>query len=194
MIPGWRRTLFAAVGLAAGWLLFSSGGRAAVFWHSAPSPSRLLFFVHWESSTIKGRFVAFHCLLETTPSDQPRFLKVVIPTRLLHFQSSLLEEPARSATWFDVKTYPQAVFTGHEFLKTGPDAYQATGDLLLKGVHHPVHIQFELSAPRPGVLFMIGTGQVRRQDFGIGSGTWQKSSVIGSRVILHFRVRFIPGS
>ena len=172
MIPGWRRAFWAAFGIAAGWMLGPPGAGAAVFWHNAQSPSRLVFFVHWESSTIRGRFPAFHCLLETTPSGQPRLLKVVISTRLVHFQSSLLEGPARSATWFDIRTYPQAVFSSRKFRQRGPGKYQATGNLLLKGIHHPVRIRFTLQTLKPGVLLLIGTGRVRRQDFGIGSGTW----------------------
>jgi polyisoprenoid-binding protein YceI len=193
MIPGRRSALFAAFGIAAGWMLGPPAAGAAVIWHNAPSPARLVFFVQWESSTLEGRFPAFHCLLETTSSGQPRLLKVGIATRLVHFQSPLLEGPARSATWFDIRAYPRAVFSSHEFRQVGPEEYQAVGTLLLKGIQHPVRIQFTLQTPRPGALLLVGTGRVRRQDFGIGSGTWQKSSVIGSQVTLRFRVGFIPG-
>jgi polyisoprenoid-binding protein YceI len=187
------RIRLVAVWVAAGWTFLPGPVQAALWWHNAPAPARLGFLAHWESSAINGRFPVFRCLLETTSSDQPQALKVVIRTASLRFRSPLLERPARSAVWFDVKAFPQAVFSSHEIQPLGPGQYHAAGVLVLKGVRHEVSVRFHLTSPRPGFLLMTGTGQVRRQVFGIGNGVWQKSSMVGSRVVIHFRVGFVPG-
>ena len=167
---------------------------AETLWHNVPQKSLLAFTATWESNAVPGRFTSFEVRLLTVHAT-PRKLLVTVDIPSFRFRSPLLDHAARSRTWFDVRQFPKARFSSMAFQKTGaPGAYQAHGILEIKGIRHPFSIRFHLRQAGSGQLELMGTAQVTRTEFDIGTGPWKTSSVIGSGVSVRFEVRLVPNS
>ena len=64
----------------------------------------------------------------------------------------------------------------------------ARGTLLLKGVKQPVEVPFSWTASADGAV-MEGELTVKRGAFGIGTGEWAETNVIGADVKVKFKVK-----
>jgi polyisoprenoid-binding protein YceI len=68
------------------------------------------------------------------------------------------------------------------------DRYVARGTLALKGVQQAVEVPFSFHAAADGAT-MEGEFSVKRGPFGIGTGEWTATDVIGADVAVKFRVQ-----
>ena len=71
---------------------------------------------------------------------------------------------------------------------TAPGRYVARGQLRLKGAQQAVEVPFSW-AETGDAAKMDGEFVVKRGFFGIGSGEWASTSVIGADVTIKFSVR-----
>jgi polyisoprenoid-binding protein YceI len=103
--------------------------------------------------------------------------------------------------WFDSKTIPKATFKSTKITaSTEVNQYIAEGTLTIKNISKSVKIAFSLNQPeqnkgisvKPSPL--IGTAQwtLKRQNYHIGTGEWEKSSTIGSDVIVRCQFYATP--
>lgn len=72
--------------------------------------------------------------------------------------------------WFDINTYPDAVFTSSEVKALGGDKYEANGNLAMRGVSVPVVLPFTLKIDGDTATAK-GKITLDRTNFGIGNGT-----------------------
>ncbi|PCJ97871.1 MAG: hypothetical protein COA45_09295 [Zetaproteobacteria bacterium] len=90
---------------------------------------------------------------------------------------------AVSAEWFDVETFPNAVFEANIFEKISTNHFLARGKLTLRGVTMPIDLPFVLNifpdANGKSIAKMVANLNLNRLDFGIGQGKWQSVDAIG---------------
>ena len=90
--------------------------------------------------------------------------------------------------WFDVASFPQAVFESDRIEQTGLGEFVATGILNLKGISQDVAVPFSWSDD--GLRGdMRGQFALQRIDFNVGSGEWASGDAIGIEVQLQFDIR-----
>ena len=82
--------------------------------------------------------------------------------------------------FFDVSKYPQAHFVTTAFHQQGSQVV-ADGMLTLRGVSKPVSLTVTFKPQGSGATLDV-TGTVKRMDFGVGSGQYADTSVIGPDV------------
>lgn len=96
---------------------------------------------------------------------------------------------AKSQDWFDVKTYPQAIFEAGQFVRGDvANHYIAHGVLTLHGVKLPVDLPFSLEATQSDTerssVEMKADIDLNRLEFNIGQGQWQKTDAISDKVTI----------
>jgi polyisoprenoid-binding protein YceI len=92
------------------------------------------------------------------------------------------------ADWFDFARFPQAEFHAAEISRTDAGRYLARGMLRVKGVQRPVEVPFSWSEGSDAAR-LEGEFIVKRSVFGIGTGEWAGTDVIGADVKIRFSVR-----
>jgi polyisoprenoid-binding protein YceI len=97
----------------------------------------------------------------------------------------------RGKDWFDYAGFPQAEFHSTDLRREGK-RYVARGTLTLKGVKQPLDVPFTWTAAGD-VAVMEGELTVKRGAFGIGTGEWAASNVIGADVKVKFKVKLRKG-
>jgi polyisoprenoid-binding protein YceI len=112
--------------------------------------------------------------------------------------SDVLTEELKSASVFDVASFPKATFTSTAVKKTGANTGDIMGDLTLHGVTKPVtlHATFNgfIQDMKTGAarLGFAATGHVKRSDFGLTAMRW--APMVADDVDLMIEAEFVQDS
>ena len=84
--------------------------------------------------------------------------------------------------WFDPDNYPQSRFESDSIEATEP-GFRAHGQLTLKGVTHPVTMEFTFEDMGSGTTARFsGSFELERLQFGVGEGFWSDTSWTSNEV------------
>jgi polyisoprenoid-binding protein YceI len=115
-------------------------------------------------------------------------LDVTIAITSADMDSADVNKAIGGAEWFDFARFPQAQFHATDIHPTQAGRYLARGMLSLKGVQRPLDVPFTWTATGDTAR-MEGEFVVKRAVFGIGSGEWAATNVVGADVKVKFSVR-----
>ena len=94
----------------------------------------------------------------------------------------------QSADFFDAKNYPEMKFVSTSFTKSGDD-YTLNGNLTIRDVTKEVSIPIDLLGlgdhpMKKGKLItaMRAAFSLNRNDYGVGTGSWAATAVVGDEV------------
>lgn len=165
----------------------------AADWKMDPIGSRLDFVAAFQNTPAPGIFKDFDVRLSFDP-DKPAGgrLDVTIRVASADMASADINKAIAGIEWFDFARHQQAEFHATDIRRVqgSPQAnrYIARGTLALKGVQQVVEVPFAWSPAADGAS-MAGEFSVKRGPFGIGTGEWVATEVIGADVTVKFRVR-----
>jgi polyisoprenoid-binding protein YceI len=161
--------------------------RAADWTMDAPA-SRLEFAATFEKAPAPGVFKEFDARLRFDP-EKPAggTLDVAINAASADMASADVNSAIRAPEWFDFAKFPRAEFHSTDIRRVEANRYVARGTLSLKGARQPVEVPFTWTATPEGAA-MEGAFTVKRGAFGIGTGEWTATDVIGADVKVKFRV------
>ena len=91
--------------------------------------------------------------------------------------------------FFDAAKFPVAHFATTGFRRQGDDV-TADGNLTLRGVTKPVSLDVTFK-PQAGGAVLDVAGMVKRLDFGVGSGDYADTSVIGAEVKIKAHLQLV---
>jgi polyisoprenoid-binding protein YceI len=183
-----RRHMFVAVLAAA-----SVASARSADWKMDAGASRLEFTATFEKTVMPGGFREFDARVRLN-ADKPAEgrLDVAIVVKSADMLSADVNKAISGPEWFDFARYPQADFHSVEIRRTDAGRYLARGTLTLKGVQQPVEVPFAW-IETGDTARMEGGFVVKRGAFGIGTGEWAATSVIGADVTIKFNVRLRKG-
>ncbi|TMG88342.1 MAG: YceI family protein, partial [Betaproteobacteria bacterium] len=151
-------------------------------WKMDPAGSKLEFVATFEKTAAPGVFKEFDARLRFDP-DKPAGggLDVIVKVTSADMNIADANKEIRGKDWFDYAAFPQAEFRSTDLRRIEGNRYVARGILLLKGVKQPVEVPFSWTASAGGAV-MEGELTVKRGAFGIGTGEWEATNVIGADV------------
>ena len=175
--------------LAAFALLAAGHVAHAADWQMDAATSRLEFAATFERTAAPGIFKEFDSRMQfdaNAPADSR--LDVSISVKSADMNSSDINKAISGPEWFDFARFPQAVFHATELRRTNGDQFLARGTLNLKGVQQAIDVPFTWSETG-NTARMEGEFTVKRGAFGIGTGEWTATNVIGGDVKVKFNLR-----
>ncbi len=139
-----------------------------------------------------GRFSRFRADAVLDAKALPAsHLSVVIDMSGVTMDNADIDATLRQPDWFDTQRYAQADFTSTAIKRLGPQDFQVTGRLTLKGqtrlVTLPLHL-VQTGAPPRLVSVASGTFDIRRSDFHVGAGSWADPSIVADTVTVNFHL------
>jgi polyisoprenoid-binding protein YceI len=180
--------------LLAASLVFAAAHPAqAAQWRMDAAKSRLEFAATFEKTAAPGVFREFDTRMRFD-ADKPAegLLEVTIVVKSADMNSADLNKAISGPEWFDFARFPQADFRATDIRRTDTNRYLARGTLNLKGVQQPVEVPFTW-AETGDVARLDGEFIVKRGAFGIGTGEWAATNVIGADVRIKFSVQLRKG-
>ncbi len=158
--------------------------------------SRVGFIATQGGAPVEGVFETFEAEIRFDPEalDQSR-VAVTIDIASVNSESKDRDDTIRSASLFDVATWPQARFEAEGFTRKDDGGYEAAGRLTMRDVTKDVVLPFTLEiAPDPEQADRLraaakGELKVQRLDYGVGQGLWTDTSVVGNEVVIFIDIQ-----
>lgn len=154
-------------------------------WQVDPAHSRLTFTNSYQGVEYTGQFRRFNAVIDYDPNDLAHAkFDVTVDVTSLDTQNSERDHTALGADFFDTAEFPKAHFVTTAFHKAADGKVVADGVLTLRGVSKPAALTVSFK-PNGDAATLDVTAQVKRLDFGIGTGQWADPSMIGDGVAVH---------
>jgi len=170
-------------------LASASAAARAADWSMEPSASRLEFVASFEKTAARGVFKDFDARMQFDPDKPaPGRLDVTIKITSTDMGSGDVNKAIHGPEWFDSARFPQAEFHAAEIARTGANRFLARGVLSLKGAQQAVEVPFAWTGTADAAT-IVGEISVDRRSFGIGTGEWVATNVVGAEVRVRFNVR-----
>ena len=143
--------------------------------------------------TVDGKFRKFQSTLQFDPA-KPELARASIEVDLASVDTGSAEgdEEVLGKPWFHTTAFPKALFVLKQMKPTGPDTYEASGTLSIKG--HPRDLKFAVKHIAQGGKGQLSASfNLARSDFSIGEGVWSKFDVIANDIQVNFQLAVQSG-
>jgi len=166
----------------------SAGAPAAGIWTLDKAGSRITFQGSVNGQPIDGVFKRWDAQI----AFDPRNLRNSHAAVTIDVASLLTGDPVRDQMlpgpdWFNVARFPSATFVASAISQTGPDRYQAEGELRIHGVAQHAVLPFTLSLTRDRAT-LRGAVSLDRLAFGVGQGRFAADAPVARRVVVQVRL------
>lgn len=187
--------------MAVGAVTMAAGGRqpaelAAEPWNVDAPHTEINFSVRHFFTPVSGRFEDFEIDLAFDPEDpESSSVEVRIAVASVNTGNEKRDNHLRSGDWFEAETYPYITFKSGSVTQTAADRLLARGELTIKDVTHEVELPITLlgvkDIPEQMREMLGGVTQVAsfqaeteldRRDYGVGTGNWAMTAVVGADV------------
>ena len=162
---------------------------AAPEWRIDMAHSSVSFEVNHFFTPVDGRFNEFEMKFSFDPEDlSTSSVQTTINVESIYTAHERRDGDLKSDNFFDAEKHPQIKFVSTSFEKKGSE-YIVNGDLTIKETTKTVSIPFQVLGTidhprREGTLVMGLKGDVtiNRLDYGVGTGDWIRTNVVGNEV------------
>lgn len=170
----------------------SVGWAAAPVFSILPDGSSVTFRVK-ASVPIEGRFDRWKSTLTfTSPNVATGVLAVNIDANSVNTGSGLKNRTLTSDQFFDVQNHPAITFRSTKVSQTGPNTFQVTGNLTIRGVSKPQSIILK-TTPNGAGGDIRGTMTFNRRDFGMNGSVPLVRIADSVDVIVHLKAKRVSG-
>ena len=174
--------LFTILALSA---LALTTAHAATYQAVVPEKSAITFSYKQMGVAMDGKFKKFSAQvnLDTAKLDKTKG-SIDIELASIDTGSGEADQEVVGKSWFNVAAHPKASFVLKSFKPAGANAYEALGQLTIKGQTRDLVAPVKLSPQGQ----LTGSFVLKRADFGIGEGMWAKFDVVANEITVHFNL------
>jgi len=157
-------------------------------WNILPSESYIKFSAKQTGDSFTGEFSNFFVDIIFDPDALAQaFVRAEIDMSSFDAGNSDRNGALPGKDWFYIKKFATAVFTSDNFTARGQDAYEARGQLELRGISKPLVLPFVLSI-RDDRADMTGKITLNRGDFDVGQGAWATDEWVSLNVDVDVKI------
>lgn len=161
-------------------------------WKVDPAHSALTFTGTYQGEKFEGRFKRFDAKIDYDPAQLTNAkFDVTIDIAGVDTANTERDQVLPGKDFFDTAQFPRAHFVTTRFRKSANGEVLADGTLTLRGITKPVTLKVKFTPQGTGAMLDVDT-TLQRLDFGIGSGDWADTSMIGNDVAVHGHLALLP--
>lgn len=176
--------------LPAAWLLalaLALPAHATEFDQVITAQSRISFVFKQMGVPVSGGFRTFSAQVAFDPAKpEAARAKVEIDLASVDAGGQEADDEVKSKNWFHVQQFPKATFVSSSVKALGSDRYQLAGKLTIKGKTGEIAVPIAFKPDGSNGL-LTGSFNLRRLDYGIGSGPWGDTDTVADEVQVTFR-------
>jgi len=167
------------------------GAAAATDYAMQPAASTLGFSGTFQGASFNGQFGQWTAAIsyDTTKLASSKF-DVTVALASVKTGDKDRDGALPGSDFFNVAKFPQAHFVTTGFHQNGAQVI-ADGNLTLRGVTKPVSLNVTFKPQGNGATLDV-VGTVKRLDFGVGTGDYADTSVIGADVKINAHLQLAP--
>ena len=167
--------------------------QAATYQSVQADKSSITFRYKQMGVAMDGKFAKFQSNLQLDTA-KPESARASIEIDLVSVDTGSAEgdDEVVGKSWFHTAAFPKAVFVLKQLKATGPDTFEASGTLSIKG--HARELKFPVKHQAQGSKGLLSASlALARADFAIGEGVWSKFDVIGNDIQVNFQLTLLGG-
>lgn len=176
--------------MAAGNLNDTTDTNEAPAWSIDKAHSAVQFKVRHFFTPVPGSFDQFDGVIKFDPNNlDGSSIDVNIAVGSVNTNNSDRDEHLRSDDFFDASVFPEMHFKSNSIRQTGDNSYVAEGTLTIRNVTREIELPFEflgaMEHPMRENTTVAGFRadyKLMRTDFGVGSGSWAMTAVVGDEI------------
>ncbi len=169
--------------------LVGLNSQAAVFNQVQTADSSLTFVSTQMGVPIEGRFKQFEVQLQFDPAHaESAQAKITIPVNSIDAGSSEATDEVKGKSWFNVAQFPSVQFVATQVKAIDNTHFNVTGSMTIKDKTVEVSAPFSLKTQASGAL-LEGGFELKRSQFGLGSGSWAATDVVADEVKIRFKFK-----
>lgn len=167
-------------------LVFCSAQTWAADFAFDQKASQLSFTGSYDGEPISGKFDKFSGTLKvdfTQPKNATFDVAITVASLNTDYQDR--DDTLRGEAWFNSAKFPTARFVSTGACTANAAKLNCPGTFTLHGVSKKLALVIQIDAKTKSLL---GSAAINRRDFGVGSGEWDESGIIGDTVKVEFRL------
>lgn len=150
--------------------------------------SNITFVSRQMGVPVEGEFKLFNAKVRLNPAKPEKgSAQVEIELGSIEAGSMEANDEVKGKNWFDVAQFPRAGFVSSAVKSLGEGNYEARGKLTIKGKTVDMRAPFTMKIDS-GVMNIDGFFELKRLEFGIGSGLWSDTTVVANEVQIKFHL------
>ena len=158
-----------------------AGTTLAADWSVVPETSSVSFVGVQQGTQFTGRFREFSAEIAFDPAaPEGGSIVGVVQTESVNTRDHDRDAALLDGDWFASSNYPEARFESQSITAAGDGAYEAAGELTLKGSTKPATMKFTFETG-DGTAKFAGSMTIDRFSFNVGEG-WNDTSWVGQNV------------
>jgi polyisoprenoid-binding protein YceI len=172
---------------------FSVQAQDATMWMLDKSHTSINFSINHFFSAVTGKFTAFDGNIHLDPNNVAGSkADFTISINSVNTDDDKRDDHLQSADFFDATTYPTMRFASTRIEKKSDKEFMVHGKLTIKDITKdvvlPLRITGEMEHPMMKGTIILGVEidtTISRSDFGVGTGSWAATMVVGDEVRIH---------
>jgi len=171
----------------------SVNAQDAPMWKVDKAHTSVNFSINHFFSAVTGKFTDFNGTILFDPNNlKGSKADFTLAINSIDTDDTKRDTHLQSKDFFDADTYPKMVFTSTKFEKKSDKAYVIHGKLTIKDktkhIKLPMTITGEMEHPMMKGTLILGVvidTTIDRTDYGVGTGDWAATMVVGDEVRIH---------
>lgn len=176
--------------------VFTLNAQNATMWKVDKSHTSVNFSVNHFFSAVTGKFTSFDGNINFDPANlQGSSVNFTIPIKSVNTDDSKRDKHLQSADFFDAKAYPNMIFISTRFEKKSDKEYVAYGKLTIRNVSKEIALPFKITGEMEHpmmkgtiILGLASSIKINRNDYGVGTGSWATTMVVGDNVDININM------
>ncbi len=156
-------------------------------WKINPNGSQISFVGTQNNAPVAGQFKQFSGDINFSPAQLKNSqVRIVVDMNSVTTAYRLIADSLKTADWFNVKLFPQAIFQSNHFSQINNNTFQADGTLTIRDKTEPASFKFTWQELSSQAAKVQGSTTINRTTFGVGQGEWANTSAIKNAVQVNF--------
>lgn len=189
-----KKTSFAVLFTALS--VFTVNAQNATMWKVDKAHTSVNFSVNHFFSAVTGKFTSFEGSINFDPANlQGSSVNFTIPVKSVNTDDSKRDKHLQSADFFDAKSYPNMTFASTRFEKKSDKDYVVYGKLTIRNISKDIVLPFKITGEMEHpmmkgtiILGLASTIKINRNDYGVGTGSWATTMVVGDNVDININM------
>jgi len=169
---------------------FTTQAQDASMWQIDKSHTAVTFEINHFFSTVPGRFNSLDGNIHFDPNNLANSkIDIVIPVSSVNTQEQKRDDHLKSEDFFNAAKYPNMKFVSSRIEKKSNTEYVAHGKLTIRDVTKDIALPFKITGQMEHpmmegtmILGLAASTNIKRSDFGVGTGSWAATMVVGDEV------------
>jgi len=174
-------------------VVFTVNAQEATKWKVDKSHTSVNFSINHFFSAVTGKFTDFDGDVNFDPDNLGEStMEFSISIKSVNTEDGKRDRHLQSDDFFDAKEYPKMTFKSTKLVKKSDKEFMVHGKLTIRDVTKevvlPMKLTGEMEHPMMKGTLILGIeidATIDRTDYGVGTGDWAATMVVGDEVRIH---------